>query len=137
MPNLPIGTYKVTLRAPTFKTYVRESVTLTVAQVLRVDVQMQLGLITESVEVRAETPLLQTETPEVGSVFSGRTVNDLPLGFAGGRYAENFAYKLTPGVSGNNYESRINDSAAFSKAIVLDGLPLRPAPQSEPEKWPG
>jgi len=121
VPNLPVGTYKLTFHAPRFKTYVRESVTLSVTQVVRVDVQMQLGAVTESIEVRGETPMLQTETPEVGSVLTARTLSDLPLGFAGGRYAENFAYKLAPGVSGNNWESRINGSAAFSKAVVLDG----------------
>src|SRR5882762_8836663 len=49
LPNLPVGTYRLTFHAPRFKTYVRESVTLTVAQVVRVDVQMQLGLVTESI----------------------------------------------------------------------------------------
>jgi len=39
-------------------------VTLSVTQVVRVDVQMQLGAVTESIEVRGETPLLQTETPK-------------------------------------------------------------------------
>lgn len=48
-------------------------------------------------------------------------MTDLPLGFSGGRYAENFAYALTPGVAGNNWESRINGSPSFSKEVVLDG----------------
>jgi hypothetical protein len=86
-----------------------------------VDATLQLGSTTETVEVVAETPLLQTETPEVGTVLTNRTVIDLPLGFSGGRYAENFAYKLTPGVAGNNWESRINGAPAFSKEVVLDG----------------
>ncbi len=121
VPNLPVGIYQLSFRRAGFKKHVREAVRLSVAQVARVDVQMQLGVVTESIEVHADTPLLQTDTPEVGTVLSSRRVNDLPLGFAGGRYAENFAYKLTPGVGGNNYESHINGSASFSKAVVLDG----------------
>ena len=46
---------------------------------------------------------------------------DLPLGFSGGRYAENFAYKLTPGVGGDNWTSHINGAPSFSKEVVLDG----------------
>src|SRR5467141_1226430 len=83
--------------------------------------KMQIGVVSESVEVQESVALLQTGSPDVGMVLNKRDLVDLPLGFAGGRLAENFAYKLTPGVGGNNYESRINGSAAFSKAVVLDG----------------
>lgn len=121
VPNLPVGDYKLTFQGTGLKTLLRESVTLSVAQVVRIDAQMQLGEVSESVEVRAEAGLLQTDTPEVSTGFNSRTMIDLPLDFSGGRYAENYAYLLVPGVSGNNYESRINGSAAFSKAVVLDG----------------
>jgi len=121
VPNLPVGTYKLTFRAAGFKMLVRDPVVLDVAQVLRIDVQMQLGLVSESIEIREEASLLQTDTPEVGTVLNSGAMTDLPLDFSGGRYAENFAYLLTPGAGGNNYESRINGSPAFSKAIVLDG----------------
>ena len=121
VPNLPVGEYKLTFQGTGLKTLVREFVALSVAQVARIDAQMELGEVSDSVEVRAETVLLQTDTPEVSTDFSSRMMIDLPLDFSGGRYAENFAYLLTPGVSGNLYESRINGSAAFSKAVVLDG----------------
>ena len=121
VPNLPIGVYKLAFRASGFKTFVRDPITLNVAQVARIDAEMQLGAVSESIEVREEAPLLQTDTPEVGTVLNSRSMTDLPLDFSGGRYAENFAYLLTPGVGGNNYTSRINGSAAFSKAVVLDG----------------
>jgi hypothetical protein len=122
VPNLPVGSYRITFEAQGFKAAVRDGLTLNVAQVARIDVQLQVGATTESVEVTAETPLLQTETPEVGLVLTNRNVIDLPLGFSGGRYAENFAYKLTPGVAGNNWESRINGAPAFTKEVVLDGV---------------
>lgn len=120
VPNLPIGTYKVTFQRMGFKTLIREYVTLSVAQAARIDVRMEVGVVTDAIEVRGD-PSLHTDTPDVGAFLSGSTLTGLPLAFNGGRYAENFAYKLIPGVSGNNYESRINGSAAFSKAVVLDG----------------
>ncbi|HYR41383.1 MAG TPA: TonB-dependent receptor [Terriglobia bacterium] len=121
VPNLPIGTYRMTFVKPGFKNWVREYLTLNVAQVARVDVQMQIGVVVESVQIQEPLPVLQTGSPDVGMVLNKQDVVDLPLGFAGGRLAENFAYKLTPGVGGNSYESRINGSAAFTKAVVLDG----------------
>jgi hypothetical protein len=121
VPNLPIGTYRLTFESTGFKSHVREGVTLNIAAVTRIDAQMQVGATSESIEVTAEAPLLQTETPEVGTTLNTQTVVDLPLGFSGGRYAENFAYKLTPGVGGDNWTSRINGSPSFAKEVVLDG----------------
>ena len=121
IPNLPIGMYRITFEGAGFKASVHDNIPLSVAQVARVDAVMQIGNAAETVEVTAAAPLLNTETPEVGTVLNNRTVTDLPLGFSGGRYAENFAYALTPGVAGNNWESRINGSPSFSKEVVLDG----------------
>lgn len=121
VPNLPIGRYRINFEAPGFRTTVRDGLTLGIAQVARIDVRLELGATTESVTVTAETPLLQTDTPDVGTSLEQRRVIDLPLSFSGGRYPENFAYKLTPGVEGNNWTSRINGSPAFSKEVLLDG----------------
>jgi len=121
VPNLPIGTYRMTFAKAGFKNYVREFLTLNVAQIARVDVEMQIGVVNDSVEVQEPVPALQTGSPDVGLVLNKRDVVDLPLTFSGGRLAENFAYKLAPGVGGDNYQARINGSAAFSKAVVLDG----------------
>jgi hypothetical protein len=121
VPNLPVGTYQLTFLSPGFKNYVRESLTLNVNQVARIDVQMQIGVVDESVKVEERVPILQTATPDVGLVLNTRDVVDLPLTFSGGRLAESFAYKLAPGVGGDSYQARINGSAAFSKAVVLDG----------------
>lgn len=112
-PNLPIGEYRLEFEAPGFKKVVREGIRLSIQDVVRVDVRLEVGATTESLTVTAEVPLLQTETPEVGQVLGTRQVIDLPLGFSGGRYAENFAFKLTPGVSGNNWTSHINGAPSF------------------------
>ncbi len=120
-PNLPIGEYRVEFEAPGFRKLVRDGIRLSIQDVIRVDARLEVGATSESLTVTAEVPLLQTETPEVGQVLGTRQVIDLPLGFSGGRYAENFAYRLTPGVSGNNWTSHINGAPSFSKEVVLDG----------------
>lgn len=120
-PNLPIGDYRVEFEAAGFKKSVRDGIRLSIQDVARVDARLEVGATTESLTVTAEVPLLATETPEVGTVLGTRQVIDLPLGFSGGRYAENFAFKLSPGVTGNNWTSHINGAPSFSKEVVLDG----------------
>jgi hypothetical protein len=120
-PNLPIGEYRVEVEAQGFKKSVRDGIRLSVTNVLRVDFVLEIGATSESITVTGEVPLLVTDNPEVGTLMDNRTVIDLPLGFSGGRYAENFAYKLTPGAGGDSWTSRINGAPAFSKEIVLDG----------------
>ena len=121
VPNLPVGHYRVTFEMKGFKTAVRENVELSVTDVIRVDAPMEVGQTSESLTVTAEAPLLQTETPEVATLMGTEQVIDLPLGFSGGRYVEDFAYKLSPGVGGNNWEAHINGAPSFSKEVVLDG----------------
>ncbi|MFN7997586.1 MAG: TonB-dependent receptor [Bryobacteraceae bacterium] len=121
VPNLPVGTYRLAFEAAGFRTAVRDGITLNVTDVLKIDVTLEVGSASESVTVTAEAPLLQTETPEVGTLMNTKQVIDLPLGFSGGRYAEDFAYKLTPGVGGDSWQSHINGAPSFSKEVVLDG----------------
>jgi hypothetical protein len=121
MPNLPTGPYQITFEAPSFKKLVRDGVTLSATEVLRVDATLEVGSVSESVQVTAEVPRLQTETPEVAGTLSNRQLIDLPLGFGGARLAENFAYKVIPGVSGGSWTSYIHGSTAFSKESLLDG----------------
>lgn len=120
-PNLPIGDYRIEVESQGFKKSVRDGIRLNVTNVLRIDFVLEIGATSESITVTGQVPLLVTDNPEVGTLMDNRTVIDLPLGFSGGRYAENFAYKLTPGAGGNNWESRINGAPAFSKEVVLDG----------------
>ena len=121
VPNLPIGTYSIKFEAPGFKVQQRENITLQISQVLRLDAQLEVGSEKEVISVVAEAALLQTETPEVGTTVVRDYIFDLPLSFGGGRQPENFAYRLTPGVEGNTWTSRINGSPAFSKEVLLDG----------------
>ena len=94
--NLPIGEYVIVFESPNFKRVERKGVDLGVTQVLRVDATLEVGSVTESVSVTAETPRLQTDSPEVGTSLSNKQLIDLPLTFAGARIAENFAYLVTP-----------------------------------------
>src|SRR6516164_7507737 len=66
IPPLPIRTYAITADKDGFKRYVRTGVLLEVDQHARVDVQLQVGAATESIQVTAEVALTQTDTSSVG-----------------------------------------------------------------------
>ena len=77
--NLVPGNYSVGVEQPGFVRYTRDQIPVTVEAAVRVDVSMQLGEVTQSLEVTSQAPLLQTENASVGQVVAGRSVEELPL----------------------------------------------------------
>ena len=73
------GEYQLTLQASGFKKTIRPGITLRVGDVLPVDVTLEVGATTESVEVKAQATLLETETSTVGTVTEGEVLYKLPL----------------------------------------------------------
>lgn len=76
---LPPGTYSVKVEAPSFKTSTVDTLTLASGDRTRLDATLQAGQNTETVEVTAGTPLLQTDTSTVSSTVTEHAVQDLPL----------------------------------------------------------
>src|SRR5688572_16624463 len=121
VPNLPVGTYSAKFEIQGFKTSVRSRLTLQVAQTLRLDTQLEVGELAETVTVSGAFDIIQRDTPDVGTTVSREYLTSLPLSMGGGRSPETFAYKMTPGVEGDTWTSRINGSPAFSKEVLLEG----------------
>ena len=121
-----IGTYTVTVEARGFKKAVRDNISLRVQDRLRLDFQLEVGELTESVNVTAETPLLQSETSSLGQVISTKAVSELPLN--GRNFIQLIA--LTPGAyipQRNNslYQDfliGINGNRIQNNNFLLDGI---------------
>jgi hypothetical protein len=96
IPLLPRGDYKLEVSATGFKHLVREGIVLQVQQTARVDVQMTVGEVAESVSVTAELASLETETATLAKVVDNRAITNLPLNT---RNVYNLVF-LTPGVTG-------------------------------------
>ncbi len=120
-PNLPIGDYQVSFEAPGFRRAVRSGITLGVTEVLRLDMQLEVGSTSESVEVTADLPRIQTESPQIGTSLGAKSLTNLPLSFSGGRQAENFAYAIVPGAVGDTFRGNINGSIDFASETLVDG----------------
>src|SRR5579862_8029462 len=77
--SLQTGPYKVTFEAQGFKRLVNEDITLRVGDVLPVNAVMQVGAVTESIEVKAQSTLLETETSATGTVTEGNQLYKLNM----------------------------------------------------------
>ena len=79
LPDMPPGTYTITVELTGFKKDMRKDIALMVNTSQRVDVQLLPGNVTESVEVTAAAPLLQTDRSDTGRNLDAVVVQTLPL----------------------------------------------------------
>ncbi len=95
---LPVGSYKVSVSSQGFRTLERTGITLTVTEQAHVDLQLSAGGESQTVEVTADVPLLNTGNSTLGRTVSNVEIDNLPL-------VDRNVYRLldlTPGVQNNN-----------------------------------
>lgn len=73
------GSYKIRAEAPGFRPLEITGITLQVNQTARYDLLMEIGAVTETVEVTSSAPVLATDTSDVGQVIENQKVVNLPL----------------------------------------------------------
>jgi hypothetical protein len=78
-PSVAPGFYRLRTELPGFKTAASEQFEVQVQQVLRLDVVLQVGQVSETIEVAATADLLQSETATIGTVVENKIITDLPL----------------------------------------------------------
>lgn len=122
-----VGTYTVTVENPGFQTAVHPSVIVNIQQQVVVNVTLAPGKVTQTVEVSATVPLLQTQTAAVQQVVTSKQINNLPLN---GRNAT-FLARLGSGVTASHNAGRglqasgsfsANGSHTLENNYLLDGM---------------
>ena len=127
------GSYRISVEAKGFRTFVRESVVLTLGEAATLDVPMQVGSQSETVTVAAQAPLLDAEKADRGMVVDQKNLSELPIIAR----VPILMATLTPGVvwTAPNYNSlapfsngafssySINGSISPSAEFLLDGAP--------------
>ncbi len=78
-PYLLLGTYRVEAEAAGFKRVHREGLEVRLGDRLEINLQLPVGEVTETVNVEAPTPMLETASASMGTVVDSRRVSDLPL----------------------------------------------------------
>ncbi len=79
IPFLIPGPYTIAVESSGFKSYTRSGVQVRVNDQVSVNIQMEIGQATQSVQVTTEAPMLDTSTASMGQVVDSRTIMDLPL----------------------------------------------------------
>jgi hypothetical protein len=113
-PFLVPGMYTVSVEKEGFKKEVRSGIEIQVDQKARIDFTLDVGQVTETVNVTAAAPLVRSESAELGEVIQERAIRELPLN---GRNFAQLVYLnpgVTPGQSGENLSgaSTFNPRAA-------------------------
>jgi carboxypeptidase family protein len=125
MPYLPIGIYRITVRANGFQTALAENVTLRVAQTLTVDFRLQVGQITEQVTVSSEAPLIESGTAEISRYVTKKEFDTWPIMVSDGqRQIQQFIFSSLPGTVGDTFQGSINGGQFYSHEILIEGMPL-------------
>jgi hypothetical protein len=107
---LKVGRYKISVEKPGFKTALAGPIVVEVQEHPTVDVTLQVGRVDETVTVTARSPMLETETSDLGQVVSGDRAVTLPLN--GRNYAQ--LALLGAGVVPSEPGSRVETSYGFS-----------------------
>src|SRR5438093_2718149 len=128
IPDLPVGSYAVTVELSGFKKFVKTGIRLTAANQLGVDAELELGSLEETVLVTAGAAFIQTTTAQVARTIETKQIQELTLN---GRNPI-FLASLKPGVRGgtigtfdpdsvSNGSFSINGSRADEYLVTIDG----------------
>ena len=132
------GTYQVTVEKGGFRRFVRSGLILQIGQRARVDARMAVGQVTESVEVTADAPLLETDDASLGQAIENKKILDLPLN---GRNVVGLAALTTGVVPGTSFgigvpsgraaliqaataNLVVNGGMSAHNDVMMDGIPL-------------
>lgn len=116
---LPAGSYTVSVEKAGFKRQVLTGITLQMDQDARIDVSMQLGEVTQQIEVTSAPPLADTTTATIGDVIENRRITTLPLN---GRNFQQLALLTAGTASGQQGGTQdFFGTAAGSIGFVVNG----------------
>lgn len=109
LPTLPGGRYDVVVTKEGFQTWEATNVSVAVDEVVRLDAQLRIGAVSETVQVSGEAAALQTDRAEVRTEIAGATLQNVPVPI--GRNYQNL-FRLVPGITPpeNNHSVAANPS---------------------------
>ena len=129
LAQLPAGVYQLSVELPGFKKYVRQGITVMVAQTLRLDVALAVGATTDEVTITADAPLLRTESSDVSHTVAAQRLDDLPILGIGGTLSGSAGirnpYALVQLIPGSTWTPnslvRMNGTPANTQSLRIEG----------------
>jgi hypothetical protein len=121
-PAVPAGAWTLTAEKNGFKKLTRSGIEVRIAQRLDLDLKLEVGDVQQTIEVTAETPLLETSTSDKSAVFSPKFMNEVPLFTGAIRNPRSFISYL-PGVNAGA-ELSVSGSGGRAQEVQIDGASL-------------
>jgi Carboxypeptidase regulatory-like domain len=124
IPLLQPGTYQAKVELTGFRKYLHDGIVVQIAQTTRLDIPLQVGQVTEEVQVAGEPPLVRSTTAELGQVIEMKQMQALPLN---GRFFQHLI-TLAPGAMpfysrGDSAENASAAGARIATAQSVNGMP--------------
>jgi hypothetical protein len=127
------GSYTLSVTAAGFKTHSRSGLVLRVGDILELNVELEVGAVSESISVTAEAPILETGSASLGQLVDNRMISEMPLSGRG----VNYLMQLSPGVISTNApmhgwlpqargsvsDISVAGTRTRSSEFTLDGIP--------------
>lgn len=123
-PNLPVGVYRVEVTQAGFKRYIQDGIIVSAGGTARVDAQLQLGQVSESIEVQAAATTVQTENAKITTAVSSKLVDELPLVVSGAMRSVFNLVTITPESKGSGNRLSLGGGQAAAWDATLDGLSI-------------
>ena len=123
------GRYSLTVSQPGFKTHEDTGIVLEINQKVKIDVTLEVGQLSERVQVEAKAPIIETEDSSVGKVIDNKSITEIPLN---GRVNIMGLMALAPGIQNAGAQDQVpyfgitpsvaGGSTTGSVAFTLDGV---------------
>ena len=122
---LPPGTYTVAATHDGFDQSITNHLVLRVAQMLTVDIKLQVGQESQKVVVSGDSDLLETSTAQLSHYVTSKELESWPLPDTGGqRDDQQFIFSSLPGTTGASFVGSIDGGMVFSNELYIEGISL-------------
>ena len=121
LPNLPPGNYRVDITAAGFKRFFRQNIIVSTSTSARVDAQLQIGQVSEQIEVTASAAAVQTDDAKVSTQVESKMVDELPLQVAGSMRSPFNLVAVVPEAQGSGQSLSLGGGQVAAWDATLDG----------------
>ncbi|MCU1260731.1 MAG: carboxypeptidase regulatory-like protein [Bryobacterales bacterium] len=118
LANLPVGPYRMEVKAAGFKDYVQSGIQLAVNNNIQVNIPMQVGSAAETIEVQANASMVETKENSISTVIDQKRISELPLN---GRQATQLIITLGAAVYGDSGDTGSKTFYSSTRISVAGG----------------
>lgn len=133
--NLQRGAYEIKCAAAGFRTYIQRGINISINDTVRVDVKLEVGTETQTLEVSEDVSPINFDNGELKGTVTPQTIQDLPLIVGGSVRSAVTFIMLQPGVntgaSNNAFNARTNGGLQSGDEAVLDGVSAQEGAMSQ------